>query len=177
MSLTWDVPSCQPGLIFPQWSYSFLGTGMESPSGSRNTRGREHWPQDKLQKGFKTMELFRGAMRVNAGDKTQAYVTLKGLAADIFVRVSLDLQLVLTLPLQLDYQLKCCPCSLQLCNITDCICFSDVLCSTYSISKTAGSSMSWPSVLNVGFHKAGAGSLRADLIDVSPLGTCKNTAF
>ena len=35
------------------------------------------------------MQLFRGVMRVNASDKTQAYLTLKGLTADIFVRVSL----------------------------------------------------------------------------------------
>lgn len=33
------------------------------------------------------MQLFRGVMRVNASDKSQAYVTLKGLTADIFVKV------------------------------------------------------------------------------------------
>lgn len=34
------------------------------------------------------MQLFRGVMRVNASDRSQAYVTLKGLTADIFVKVS-----------------------------------------------------------------------------------------
>ena len=51
-------------------------------------RRKEHWPQEDLQKGFKTMQLFRGVLRVNASDRTQAYVTLKGLSADVFVRVS-----------------------------------------------------------------------------------------
>lgn len=32
------------------------------------------------------MQLFRGVLRVNAGDKTQAYATLKGLSADIFIK-------------------------------------------------------------------------------------------
>lgn len=35
------------------------------------------------------MQLFRGVMRVNASDRSQAYVTLKGLTADIFVKVGL----------------------------------------------------------------------------------------
>ena len=42
------------------------------------------------------MELFRGVMRVNASDKTQAYATLKGLSADIFIRVSSAIYLFLS---------------------------------------------------------------------------------
>ena len=63
--------------------------GMHSPAVNGNGRSRrqEHWPQEELQKGFKTMQLFRGVLRVNASDKTQAYATLKGLSADIFIKV------------------------------------------------------------------------------------------
>lgn len=50
------------------------------------TRHSEYWPQDLLQKGFKNMKLFRSVMRINAGDKTQAYASLPGLSADIFIR-------------------------------------------------------------------------------------------
>lgn len=34
------------------------------------------------------MQLFQGVLRVNASDKTQAYATLKGLSADIFIKAS-----------------------------------------------------------------------------------------
>ena len=57
---------------------------------TNRTRHSEHWPQDLLQKGFKRMELFRSFLRVNAGDKTQAYASLPGLSADIFIRVRSD---------------------------------------------------------------------------------------
>ncbi|KAL0033647.1 hypothetical protein WJX79_009647 [Trebouxia sp. C0005] len=53
---------------------------------SDRTRHSEYWPQDLLQKGFKSMELFRSVMRINAGDKTQAYASLPGLSADVFIR-------------------------------------------------------------------------------------------
>ncbi|KAL3162257.1 hypothetical protein ABBQ32_009955 [Trebouxia sp. C0010 RCD-2024] len=60
--------------------------GIHSPAVNGRSRRQEHWPQEELQKGFKTMQLFRGVLRVNAGDKTQAYATLKGLSADIFIK-------------------------------------------------------------------------------------------
>ena len=64
-------------------------TGGQSSVVNGSARRKEHWPQESLQKGFKSMQLFRGVMRVNASDKSQAYVTLKGLTADIFVKVIL----------------------------------------------------------------------------------------
>ena len=69
--------------------YSIHCTGGQSSAVNGSSRRREHWPQEELQKGFKTLQLFRGVMRVNASDKSQAYVTLKGLTADIFVKVRL----------------------------------------------------------------------------------------
>lgn len=68
-----------------------VGVGANGLAIPDRTRHSEHWPQDLLQKGFKRMELFRSFLRVNAGDKTQAYASLPGLSADIFIRVRSDL--------------------------------------------------------------------------------------
>lgn len=76
-------------MTYPHLMYSICCAGGQSSAVNGSARRKEHWPQEDLQKGFKTMQLFRGVMRVNASDKSQAYVTLKGLTADIFVKVSL----------------------------------------------------------------------------------------
>lgn len=56
------------------------------------------------------MELFRGVMRINASDKSQAYVTLKSLSADIFVRVSpANLLTIHMQMLEIDIPFKTCP--------------------------------------------------------------------
>ncbi|KAL0046957.1 hypothetical protein WJX82_002966 [Trebouxia sp. C0006] len=66
--------------------YGVTSQGANKIGSSDRTRHSEYWPQDLLQKGFKNMELFRSVMRINAGDKTQAYASLPGLSADIFIR-------------------------------------------------------------------------------------------
>jgi DIS3-like exonuclease 2 len=42
--------------------------------------------QDQLQTGLKRGHLFRVKMRVNAGDRREAYATLPGLPADVLLR-------------------------------------------------------------------------------------------
>lgn len=54
---------------------------------AERVRHSAYWPQDILQKGFKKMELFRSVIRINAGDRSQAYASLPGLSADMFIRV------------------------------------------------------------------------------------------
>ncbi|KAG2498028.1 hypothetical protein HYH03_003789 [Edaphochlamys debaryana] len=49
-------------------------------------RHAEHLSQEELQRGLKGGQLFRGKMRVNAGDRREAYVTVPGLPHDIMVR-------------------------------------------------------------------------------------------
>ena len=88
-------------------------TGGRTPAVNGSARRKEHWPQEDLQKGFKTMQLFRGMMRVNASDKTQAYVTLKGLTADIFVKVSLAGSVLQSMLLSVH---RCLTCQLDLCT-------------------------------------------------------------
>ncbi len=74
-----------PLLAYQSWWNHYAGANKIGSSD--RTRHSEYWPQDLLQKGFKNMELFRSVMRINAGDKTQAYASLPGLSADIFIRV------------------------------------------------------------------------------------------
>lgn len=79
----------KPYTIYLSFGDSVYYAGGQWSGVNGGARRKEHWPQEDLQKGFKTMQLFRGVMRVNASDKSQAYVTLKGLTADIFVKVTL----------------------------------------------------------------------------------------
>ena len=68
--------------------HAWLCSGTSQAAAPERTRHSAYWPQDILQKGFKKMELFRGVIRINAGDKSHAYISLPGLSADVFVRVS-----------------------------------------------------------------------------------------
>ena len=87
---TWhNAQRVKPCTIYLCFHYFMSCTGSQSSAVNGSARRKEHWPQESLQKGFKSMQLFRGVMRVNASDKSQAYVTLKGLTADIFVKVIL----------------------------------------------------------------------------------------
>ncbi|KAG2422006.1 hypothetical protein HXX76_016332 [Chlamydomonas incerta] len=72
------------------------GTGSRNGAGARGktavakeaTPGRyaEHLDQAELQRGFKTGQVFRGKIRVNAGDRREAYITIPGLPHDVLLR-------------------------------------------------------------------------------------------
>ncbi|KAG2425885.1 hypothetical protein HYH02_014948 [Chlamydomonas schloesseri] len=49
-------------------------------------RYSEHLDQAELQRGFKSGQVFRGKMRVNAGDRREAYITIPGLPHDVLLR-------------------------------------------------------------------------------------------
>ena len=63
------------------------GKGPRTPGSAPHTRYSEHLSWEELQSGLKTMQLFKGVIRVNANDKSQAYLSLPGLTADIFIKV------------------------------------------------------------------------------------------
>eukprot|EP00198_Chlamydomonas_reinhardtii_P003968 XP_001693304.1 3'-5' exoribonuclease [Chlamydomonas reinhardtii] len=46
----------------------------------------EHLDQAELQRGFKSGQIFRGKIRVNAGDRREAYFTIPGLPHDVLLR-------------------------------------------------------------------------------------------
>lgn len=62
--------------------------GWAGSSGARKMRFPAYASHEELGTGLKKGLYFKGPIRVNAHDRSQAYITLAGLPSDLMIRVS-----------------------------------------------------------------------------------------